>query len=111
MMGSDDKQWPGGARTPRAVAPGGGLPMQAQSKQPRRVRVERGIYKNPATGKHEVQWTEGGVVHWETVGTEFKDAQRRRSEIQYRLGRGEVIAGSRRKLAEVGEEWLAQQHH
>src|SRR3954462_11009864 len=112
MMGSDDKQWPGGADTPRAVAPGGGLPMQADTKQPRRVRVERGIYKNPGTGRFEIQYTDSsGKVRWQTVAGGLRDARFARAEIQARLGRGDLIVRGDRTLAEVGEEWLAQQHH
>src|SRR4051812_43338102 len=113
MMRSDDKQWPGGARTPRAVAPEGALPMHEQpTQQPRRVRVERGIYKNPGTARFEIQYTDSaGKVRWQTVAGGLRGARFARAEIQARLGRGDLIVRGDRTLADVGEEWLAQQHH
>src|SRR5262249_34025226 len=86
--------------------------MQPEPKQPRRVRVERGIYRNPSTGGYEIQYTDsGGPCPWRFVRGGLREARVARAEIQAKLGRGERVAPSRRPLAEVGEEWLASQHH
>ena len=38
--------------------------MQREPKQPRRVRVERGVYRSPSTGGYEIQYTDSsGRVH------------------------------------------------
>jgi integrase len=88
------------------------LPMQAETKPPRRVRVERGIYKNPGTGRFEIQYTDSaGKVRWQTVAGGIRDARFARAEIQSRLGRGDLIVRADRTVREVGEEWLAAQHH
>jgi integrase len=82
------------------------------TQQPRRVRVERGIYKNPGSGRFEIQYTDSaGKIRWQTVRGGLRDARFARAEIQARLGRGDRIVRADRTLAEVGEEWLAQQHH
>ncbi len=86
--------------------------MQCEMKQARRIRVERGIYRSPVTGKFEVQFTDSsGRVRWKTVPGGLRDARFARAEIQARLGRGELVVRGDRTLAEVGKEWLAAQHH
>src|SRR6478672_3534773 len=86
--------------------------MQSEPKRPRRVRVERGIYKNPSTGRFEIQYTDSaGKVRWQAVAGGLREARYARAEIQARLGRGDMIIRGDQTLAEVGEEWLAQQHH
>src|SRR5256714_9803464 len=88
------------------------LPMQQKPTPIRRVRVERGIYRNPATGGYEIEYTDGdGRVRWRRVYGGLRDARLERAEVQARLGRGDPVARSRRTFAEVGEEWLAAQTH
>src|SRR5262249_46840804 len=40
-----------------------------------------------------------------------REARLARAEVQARLGRGEPVLRTNRTLEEVGEEWLAAQHH
>src|SRR5437763_13441731 len=86
--------------------------MQPEPKQPRRVRVARGVYRNPSTGGYEIQFTDSdGRCRWKVVQGGLREARLARAEVEAKLGRGERVAPSRRPLAEVGEEWLASQHH
>src|SRR5262252_525939 len=86
--------------------------MQRNPKPARRVRVERGIYRNPSTGGYEIQYTDGdGRIRWRRVYGGLRDARLERAEVQTRLGRGDPMARSRRTFADVGEEWLAAQTH
>jgi integrase len=86
--------------------------MHQNPKPPRRVRVERGIYRNPTNGSYEIQYTDSsGRVRWQVVNGALQDARFTRAEIQARLGRGDLITRGDRKLADIGEEWLAVQHH
>lgn len=86
--------------------------MQTEPKQPRRIRVERGIYRSPTTGKYEIQYTDStGRVRWQTVGGGVRDARYALAEVQTRLGRGDLIVRGDRTFADVGDEWLAAQHH
>src|SRR5215471_8142717 len=86
--------------------------MQPERKQPRRVRVERGIYRNPSTGSYEIQYTDSDArCRWKVVPGGLREARVARAEVAAKLGRGERVAPSRRPLGEVGEEWLAAQHH
>src|SRR5947208_6369368 len=86
--------------------------MQQNPKPARRVRVERGIYRNPSTGGYEIEYTDGdGRVRWKRIYGGLRDARLERAEVQTRLGRGDPMARSRRTFADVGEEWLAAQTH
>jgi integrase len=86
--------------------------MQEDPKPPRRVRAERGIYRNPSTGGYEIQYTDStGRVRWRRVVGGLREARHARAEVQARLGRGDLIVRGDRILADVGEEWLAAQHH
>src|SRR5581483_11436820 len=103
-------QWPRDGERPGPWQQEVGLPMQTKAT-PRRVRVERGIYRTPA-GTLEIQYTDSdGRVRWKRVPGGLRDARYARAEIQARLGRGERVAPSRRPFAEIAEEWLAQQRH
>jgi Phage integrase, N-terminal SAM-like domain len=74
--------------------------MPLNSKTPRRLRVERGIYRSPSTGRLEIEYTDNtGRVRWKTVGGNL---------VQARLARAEAQR-SRRSFADVAEEWLAGQ--
>src|SRR5262245_1751169 len=86
--------------------------MHSNPKPPRRFRVERGIYRSPATGRYEIQYTDsGGHVRWQKVAGGLREARHARAEVQARLGRGELVLRTNRTLEEVGEEWLAAQRH
>jgi integrase len=86
--------------------------MQALAKQPRRVRVERGIYKRqtPKGVRYELTYTDStGRQRWQTVRGGLKEARRARAEIVSKLGRGERVAPTRATLAEVAVAWLDAQ--
>src|SRR4051812_36167480 len=86
--------------------------MQEQTKAPRRVRVERGIYRSPSTGRLEIQYTDvTGRSRWQVVGGDLSEARVARAEAQ--LGYARPGSAGRRSctFAEVGEEWLAAQTH
>src|SRR6266550_5266720 len=86
--------------------------MQEATKAARRIRVERGIYRNPSTGGYEIEYTDAdGRLRWRRVYGGLRDARLERAEVQTRLGRGDPMARSRRTFADVGEEWLAAQTH
>jgi integrase len=86
--------------------------MHQDPKPPRRVRVERGIYRSPSTGGYEIQYTDSsGRLRWQVINGGLREARHARAEVQARLGRGELVTRSKQTLAEVGEEWLAAQHH
>jgi integrase len=86
--------------------------MQTEPKQPRRLRVERGIYKSPATGRYEIQYTDSaGKIRWKVVAGGLRDARVAKAEVEARIGRGELVVRADRTLEDVGEEWLAAQHH
>jgi integrase len=86
--------------------------MQQNPKPIRRVRVERGIYRNPSTGGYEIEFTDAtGRVRWRRIYGGLRDARLARAEVQTRLGRGDPVARSRRTFADVGEEWLTAQTH
>jgi integrase len=64
------------------------------------VRVERGIYRSPSTGRLEIEYTDAtGRVRWKTVGGSLVEARRARSDAQRRT----------RSFAAIAEEWLAVQ--
>ena len=86
--------------------------MQVKPKAPRRVRVEKGIYRSPATGRLEIQYTDvTGRNRWQTVGGDLSGARVARAEAQAGYARSGSARRSRSTFAEVGEEWLAQQTH
>jgi hypothetical protein len=65
--------------------------MQRDSKTPRRVRVERGIYRSPATGGYEIQYTDSsGSVRWRRVQGGLREAR----HAGQRCRRGSVAASS-----------------
>ncbi len=83
----------------------------------RRVRVERhrGIYyREDRDGRRVYELTyydSEGRRRWETVRGDLRAAEARRAEIVGKKHRGERVAPSRRKLAEVADAWLAEQAH
>src|SRR3954465_7976936 len=86
--------------------------MHAEPKQARRVRVERGIYKSPSTGRYEIQYTDSaGRTRWQVVPGGLREARIAKADVEARIGRGDLVFRADRTLEEVGEEWLAAQHH
>lgn len=86
--------------------------MQENPKLPRRVRVERGVYQNPSTGRFEIQFTDsGGRVRWRTIGPSLSEARVARTEAKLGYLHGGRVIRSRRTFADVAEEWLAAQTH
>jgi integrase len=96
-------------------APGNEVLMRLEANQvalttPRGVRVERGIYQDPATGRYEITYTDSdGRQRWKTVTGGLREARRVRADVVSKLGRGERVAPSRQTFREVSEEWLATQ--
>lgn len=80
----------------------------ADSNTPRRVRVERGIYRRP-TGVLEVAYAdETGRVRWRTVNGGILAARKVRDDLSARRARGESI-GPKPKLrfGEAAHAWLS----
>ena len=81
--------------------------MADASKAPRRVRVERGIYRR-ATGVLEVGFKdEVGRQRWRTVDGGILAARKLRDDLAARRARGESVAPKPRlKLGEAADSWL-----
>jgi integrase len=75
--------------------------------EPRRVRVERNIYRRP-TGVLEVGFKDGaGVQRWRTVDGGILAARALRDELLARRGRGDTVApDSRLRFGEAADHWL-----
>ncbi len=82
--------------------------MTGQRDAPRRVRVERNIYRRP-TGVLEVGFKDaGGIQRWRTVDGGIMAARKLRDELLARRGRGEMVApDSRLRFGEAADLWLA----
>jgi integrase len=82
--------------------------MSESSDTPRRVRVERNIYRR-STGVLEVGFKDAsGVQRWRTVDGGIMAARRLRDELLARRGRGETVApNSRLRFGEAADAWLA----
>lgn len=82
--------------------------MSGSKDQPRRVRIERNIYRRP-TGILEVGFKDAsGVQRWRTVDGGIMAARKLRDELLARRGRGETIApDSRLRFSETADLWLA----
>jgi integrase len=82
--------------------------MSAANKEPRRVRVERNIYRR-ATGVLEVGFKDASrIQRWRTVDGGIMAARKLRDELLARRGRGETVAtDSRLRFGEAAELWLA----
>ena len=72
----------------------------------RRVRVERGIYRQ-ANGHYTVCVRIGGTFHWKTVGTKIAEARSQRELMSAKAQRGELAAPTKLTLAELAETWIA----
>src|SRR5947209_20449039 len=81
--------------------------MSAHSSEPRRVRLERNIYRRP-TGVLEVGFKDAsGIQRWRTVDGGIMAARKLRDELLARRGRGETVApDSRLRFGEAAELWL-----
>jgi len=82
--------------------------MSNRETKPRRVRVERNIYKR-ATGVLEVGFKDAsGIQRWRTVDGGIMAARKLRDELLARRGRGEIVApDSRLRFGEAADLWLA----
>jgi integrase len=82
------------------------MPLDA-TPAPRRVRVERNIYRRP-TGVLEVGFKDAsGIQRWRTVHGGIMAARKLRDELLARRGRGETVApDSRLRFKEAATLWL-----
>jgi integrase len=86
--------------------------MQANPKPPRRVRVERGVYRNPSSEGVEVRYTDrSGRTRWQRVAGGVRAARLARVEAQAQNVRAAARGGKETTFIEVGEEWLELQTH
>ena len=101
-------EWRRSARPMRAAARAEGCLMTVGSNEPRRVRVERNIYRRP-TGVLEVGFKDAsGIQRWRTVDGGIMAARKLRDDLLARRGRGETVApDSRLRFGEAAELWLA----
>jgi integrase len=81
--------------------------MAQELVQPRRIRVERNIYRR-ASGVYEVGFKDGsGRQRWRTVQGGITAARAMRDELLARRGRGErVEVRTRLRLADAAAAWL-----
>jgi hypothetical protein len=75
---------------------------------PRRVRVERNIYRR-ASGVYEVGFKDGaGRQRWRTVDGGITAARAARDELLVRRSRGErVTSNARLRFGDAAAQWLA----
>jgi integrase len=79
----------------------------SEDNQPRRVRVERNIYRR-ATGVYEVGFKDGtGKQRWRTVAGGITAARAARDELLSRRARGERVTSSPRlRFGDAATRWL-----
>jgi integrase len=75
------------------------------SSGPGRVRVERGIYRQP-NGKYAVCWRHAGRLRFRTVGFELADARRERLALIAAAREGKVPVSPRLRFETVAGWWL-----
>jgi integrase len=82
--------------------------MSGGRNGPRRVRVERNIYRR-STGVLEVGFKDAaGIQRWRTVDGGIMAARKLRDELLARRGRGETVApDSRLRFSDAADLWLA----
>ncbi len=82
--------------------------MSGASNTPRRVRVERNIYRR-STGVLEVGFKDAAGIHrWRTVDGGIMAARKRRDELLARRARGEpATRDSRLRFCDAADLWLA----
>jgi integrase len=85
----------------------GVVPMGDANAAPRRMRIERGIYRRQ-TGVLEVGFRdESGRQRWRPVDGGILAARRLRDDLSARRARGESVAPSPKlRFAEVADRWL-----
>jgi hypothetical protein len=83
-------------------------PADDNSAAPRRVRVERNIYRR-ASGVYEVGFKDGaGRQRWRTVEGGITAARAARDELLVRRSRGERVASNvRLRFGDAAAQWLA----
>jgi integrase len=77
----------------------------APAKSPRRVRVERGIYRQ-TNGNYAVCARHAGRLHFRTVGHDIEAARRAREELVTALASGQLPASPRLRFDTVTGWWL-----
>ena len=82
--------------------------MSRLNEGPRRVRIERNIYRR-STGVLEVGFKDAaGIQRWRTVDGGIMAARRLRDEFLARRGRGEIVEpDSRLRFGEAADLWFA----
>lgn len=82
--------------------------MADSSSAPRRVRVERGIYRRP-TGVFEVGFKdENGRLRWRTVDGGVLAARKLRDDLAARRARGESVATiPKLRFGDAADQWLS----
>jgi integrase len=76
----------------------------ADWKKPRRIRVERGIYRQ-ANGNFAVCARRAGRLHFRTAGTNLEAARRAREKLIVTLEAGRVPASPRLRFDTVAARW------
>jgi integrase len=82
--------------------------MSGQRNEPRRVRVERNIYRRP-TGVLEVGFKDAsGIQRWRTVDGGIMATRKLRDQLLASRGRGEIVApDSRLRFGQAADLWLS----
>jgi hypothetical protein len=75
------------------------------SSGPGRVRVERGIYRQP-NGKYAVCWRHAGRLRFRTVGFDLAEARRERLALIAATREGSVPVSPRLRFETVAGRWL-----
>jgi hypothetical protein len=75
------------------------------SSSPGRVRVERGIYRQP-NAKYAVCWRHAGRLRFRTVGFDIAEARRKRLELIGATREGKVPVSPRLRFETVAGWWL-----
>jgi integrase len=75
------------------------------SSGPGRVRVERGIYRQP-NGKYAVCWRHAGTLRFRTIGFDLADARRERLALIAATREGKAPVSPRLRFETVAGWWL-----
>ena len=75
------------------------------STSARRVRVERGIYRQP-NGKYAVCWRHAGRLRFRTVGFDLAEARRERLALIAATQAGSVPVSPRLRFEQVAGWWV-----
>jgi integrase len=75
------------------------------STSARRVRFERGIYRQP-NGKYAVCWRHAARLHFRTVGFDLAAARRKRLALIAATRKGKVTVSPRLRFETVAGRWL-----